>query len=53
MKEIQRRALMEGKSSSARSKTSGRAGERRASYKYEDDDLTSRVEKERESNRWG
>ena len=52
MKEIQRRAVMEGKTTSSRGKTNGRTGERRASYKYEDEDLTSKVEKERESNRW-
>ena len=53
MKEIQRRAVMDGKSTGSRSKVNGRHGERRASYKYEDEDLTSRVEKERESDRWG
>lgn len=53
MKEIQRRAIMEGKTSGSRGKTNGQVGERRASYKYEDEDLTSRVEQERESNRWG
>ena len=53
MKEIQRRALMEGKGTGIKGRSSGRPGERRYSYKYEDEDLASRVEKERESGRWG
>ena len=53
MKEIQRRALMEGKGpSGGRSKLNGRPGDRRHSYKYEDEDLASGVERERESGRW-
>lgn len=54
MKEIQRRALMEGVGSIRGKSGKGTQGERRHSAKYEDEqaDLASRVEREREGGRW-
>lgn len=61
MKELQRRAVMEGKGpgKGGDSRVGGRGtgglapGSRRVSVKYEDDESIRRVENEREAGRWG